>query len=280
MAIADPPLIVVGASPIAVSLPETATRQLTEGEWLATFVAVTPTQVISGPLQINVQTDAASGRAVVTVLLLGTQLFCRLLSLTNPTFPLDISLQDCVAKGTFSLQLLAAPDFCSVNAEVLATQSGVDHSVHGSICSWQATAEPIVGDYSTVLTSELTTLTTVRGAQANYAEFGFYLSGTLLAQTVATQFASEQTFTNAIVAGSTRIDPGAKITLSIPTTIAPGWLLLQATFASSTTPPTRISAAIANWTLPQPDCPILQASGVCADDERAVLSSILCKPTV
>jgi hypothetical protein len=90
----------------------------------------------------------------------------------------------------------------------------------------------------------------VRGIAANFAEFQFYSGSTPVAGTDATQFAPIQIFPNQIMAGDTTIQPGAQITLFIPTTVSPGSLFLQATFFSSTTPPTQISANVAEWPLP------------------------------
>lgn len=66
----------------------------------------------------------------------------------------------------------------------------------------------------------------------------------------ATQFAPVKIYPDPIVAGDIKIDAGAQIMFFIPTEIAPGLLLLQATFSSSTTPPTKVAASVAQWPLP------------------------------
>ena len=108
----------------------------------------------------------------------------------------------------------------------------------------------MVGDFVTILMSDLSTLTTVRGVAANIAQFSFVSGAAPIAVAEATQFAPIQVFPNKIVAGNVYVEKGATITLTIPTRLAPGWLLLQATFGSNTTPPTGISASVALWNLP------------------------------
>ncbi|OIN45260.1 hypothetical protein BLL37_31170 [Pseudomonas azotoformans] len=225
-------------------------KPLGSEEILKLFTDVPPVHVQVGPLSISVQADASRGQAVVGATLLGTLLAKQLLCFLEPVLTLDIALADSTAKGTLTLNLQGTQGYASVTADVIATQAATAYPLRGMVCDWPATIEPVVGEYRVMLTSELSTLTTVRGAAANIAGFAFYAGSTLMTQTEATQFAPLQIFPDAIESGDIKILPAAQVSLFIPTTISTGWLWLQATFSSSTTPPTQVSSSVANWQLP------------------------------
>jgi hypothetical protein len=237
-------------SPPELALGMSTPRALTIEEVVAKFAAIPPVDTKVGPLTFSVQTDASRGQAVVTVVLAGATVLTQLLSLSNSRLALDVAVGDCSAKGGFTLTVLDPPYYSSVNADLRVIQHDFSSAFKGMADIWIASAQPVIGEYITFLTAELTTLTTVRGAAANLAQFQFFSADTAIAQAEATQFAPVQSFPGAIVAEEVRIEPEAMITLSIPTTITPGWLFLQAVFSSATTPSTRISASVANWTLP------------------------------
>lgn len=245
---------VLRATPLAVSLTAAlgvnAPRPLTNRELIAKFASLPVTKTTVGPLVINVQSDTARGQALVNLQLSDTTVLTQLLCLVDPVLSLDLAQGDSSATGRITLQLLEPPRYSSVNADVSTRQGAAPDQFKGMLDSWVATDLPVVGEYVAILTSELSTLTTVRGPAANFAEFQFYQGATPIAQAEVTQFAPVQVFPDAIVSGGVRIEPMAQITLSIPTTITPGWLFLQATFSSPTTPPTRISSSVANWSLP------------------------------
>lgn len=245
---------VLHGSPLAVSLTAAvganAPRLLKHGEIVARFADLPVVRTVVGPLDISVQSDPARGQAVVTLELSGATVQKQLLCLVDPTLDLDVAQGGNTAAGSIVLQVLEPPRRSSVSADVVTTQGAETGRFKGMLDDWVATALPVVGDFVAVLTSELSTLTTVRGAAANFAEFQFCLGTTPIAQAEVTQFAPVQVFPEAIIAGDVRIEPAAQITLSIPSTIAPGWLFLQAVFSAPTTPQTRISSAVADWTLP------------------------------
>ncbi len=250
---ARPPEILRGTS-LAVSttaaLGANAPRSLTNRELIAKLADLPIAKTTVGPLDINVQSDPARGQAVVSLQLSGVTVLTQLICLVDPVLTLDLAQGDSAATGRITLQLLEPPRYSSIDADVSTLQGSVPGRFKGMLDSWVATALPVIGDFVAILTSELSTLTTVRGPAANFAEFQFHQGTTLTARAEVTQFAPVQVFPDAIVSGGVRIEPNAQITLSIPTTISPGWLFLQATFSSPTTPPTRVSSSVANWSLP------------------------------
>ncbi|NNG60413.1 hypothetical protein HKD51_02325 [Pseudomonas fragi] len=241
---------VARASPLALPLVAVVGKSLGAEEVLGKFADIPPVPIDIGPLRLSVQADASRGQAVVIASLSGTQLARQFLCLTEPKLALDIALAACTAKGLITLNLQDTRGYASVNADVVATDGQASYPLRGMLYSWPATADPVVGEYRAQLTSELSTLTTVRSAVANIAQFGFYAGDTLLAFAETTQFAPIQVFPELISSGDIRIQAGAQITLSIPTQLSPGSLFLQADFSSRNTPPTRISSLVANWSLP------------------------------
>lgn len=228
-------------------------RPLAIADYVALFAAVPPVNVSVGPLTLSVQADPSRGQALITATLSGTPVATQLLFIGAPILELNVVNGTASATGTVTLQLLPPPQYSYVSADVVAIQGSDTTPYRGMITSWQATGTPVVGDFVTILMSELSTLTIVRGVDANIAQFSFVSGAAPIAVAEATQFAPVQVFPNKIVAGNVYVEAGAAITLTIPTRQAPGWLLLQATFGSNTTPPTKFSASVALWNLPATD---------------------------
>lgn len=228
-------------------------RPLAIAEYVALFAAVPPVNVSVGPLTLSVQADPSRGQALITATLSGTPVATQLLFIGAPILELNVAVGTASATGTVTLQLLPPPQYSYVSADVVAVQGSDTTPYRGMITAWLATGTPVVGDFVTILTSELSTLTIVRGVDANIAQFSFVSGAAPIAVAEATQFAPVQVFPNKIVAGNVYVEAGAAITLTIPTRQAPGWLLLQATFGSNTTPPTKFSASVALWNLPATD---------------------------
>jgi hypothetical protein len=228
-------------------------QPLAIADYVALFASVLPVQVNVGPLTLSVQADPSRGQALITATLSGTPVATQLLTIGAPKLQLDVAVGTASATGTVTLQFALPPQYSNVSADLVAVQGPVSTPYRGTITSWLATGTPVVGDFVTYLTGELSTLTTVRGVDANIAQFSFVSGAVPIAVAEATQFAPIQVFPDKIVAGDVYIEPGAKLTLSIPTQLAAGWLLLQATFGSATTPPTPISASVAQWNLPTGD---------------------------
>jgi hypothetical protein len=219
-------------------------------DYVALFASVPPVKVHAGPLTLSVQADPWRGQALITATLSGTTVATQLLFLGAPSLQLDVAVGTASASGVVTLQLDPLPQYSSVFADVVALQGQDSTPFRGTITSWRAQGMPVVGDFVTILTGDLSTLTTVRGAGANIAEFSFRSHAASIGAVEATQFAPVQVFPNKIVAGHVYVEAGAKVTLTVPTALAAGWLLLQATFGSATTPPTPIAASVAQWNLP------------------------------
>lgn len=228
-------------------------RPLTTAEYVALFAAVPPVNVNVGPLTLSVQADPSRGQALITATLSGTPVVTQLLTIAAPTLQLDVAVGTASATGTVTLQFALPPQYSNVSADLVAVQGPVSTPYRGTITAWLATGTPVVGDFVTILMSELSTLTIVRSVGANIAQFSFVSGAVPIAVAEATQFAPVQVFPNKIVAGNVYVEAGATITLTIPTQLAQGWLLLQATYGSETTPATKFSASVALWNLPPTD---------------------------
>jgi chitodextrinase len=228
-------------------------RPLAIADYVALFAAVPPVNVNVGPLTLSVQADPSRGQALITATLSSIPVLTQLLFIGAPILELNVAVGTASATGSVTLQLLLPPQYSNVSADVVAVQGSDNTPYRGTITAWLATGTPVVGDFVTYLTGELSTLTTVRGVDANIAQFSFVSGAVPIAVAEATQFAPIQVFQNEIVAGNVYVEAGATITLTIPTQLAPGWLLLQATYGSNTTPPTKFSASVALWNLPPTD---------------------------
>ena len=230
-----------------------ASQPLAIADYVALFASVPPVQVNVGPMTLSVQADPSRGQALITATLYGTPVATQLLTIAAPTLQLDVAVGTASATGTVTLQFALPPQYSNVSADLVAVQGPVSTPYRGTITAWLATGTPVVGDFVTILMSELSTLTTVRGVAANIAQFSFVSGAAPIAVAEATQFAPIQVFPNKIVAGNVYVEEGATITLTIPTQLAQGWLLLQATYGSETTPQTKFSASVALWNLPPTD---------------------------
>ncbi|MGC1498131.1 MAG: hypothetical protein WA790_20160 [Sulfitobacter sp.] len=225
-------------------------RQLTAAELLANFDGLRADGLTSGPLKVTAKADATRGQAVVDVFLNETLIHRKMMTFADPHLDLNVAAGGAAAKGCIRLELENAPQFSAVTIDALATDSEGSHQLRGQVTTWAAKGLPVVGDYVRVLTSDLVALTTVRNSAANIAEMSFRSGIQVLASMTATQLSPTQIYPSDIIAGDVKIDQQAEIQLSIPTRSAPGMLVLHATYSNRTTPPTQISAAIAEWELP------------------------------
>jgi hypothetical protein len=226
-------------------------RLLSIEELIDKFASIAETPVKIGPLTLISQVDLSRGQAVVTAVLASVTIDKQLLSYTDARMQLDVANGQASAKGEIILNLKPSPQFSALVADILAIENKNEFPYKGALASWESEGEPVVGDYVLQLTAELSTLTTVRSAAANIAEFSFLVGALPVASMTATQLAPIQKLPSAVVAGDVRIEAGAQISLTIPTTLEKGFLFLTAEFSSRTTPPTPIGASVANWTLPQ-----------------------------
>ena len=207
-------------------------RPLAIADYVALFAAVPPVNVNVGPLTLSVQADPSRSQALITATLSGTPVATQLLFIGAPILELNVAVGTASTTGTVTLQFALPPQYSNVSADLVAVQGPVSTPYRGTITAWLATGKPVVGDFVTILMSDLSTLTTVRGVDANIAQFSFVSGAAPIAVAEATQFAPIQVFPNKIVAGNVYVEKGATIALTIPTRLAPGWLLLQATFGS------------------------------------------------
>ena len=226
-------------------------RQLTIAELMDNFAKIPKSTVKIGPMTLIVQVDRLRGQAVVTVLLANTTVEKQLLTYSSARMELNLANGQAAATGEIILNLQPSPQFSALHADVVAVDGSGKYPYKGTLKSWVAEDEPVVGDYVLPLTAELSTLTTVRSLAADIADFSFLLGGQSLASMTATQLAPVQKLPNKIEAGDVVIEAGAQISLTIPTTLEKGFLFLTAEFRTRTTPQTPIGSSVANWSLPQ-----------------------------
>ncbi|MBB4003110.1 hypothetical protein [Aurantimonas endophytica] len=205
-----------------------------------------------GPLVLTARVNPARGDATVTAALNGVAIAMQRLTLAQPSLSLDVKAGASSATGSVTLDLQAPPLISSVEADVTATSAGTVTPYRGAVITWTAEADPVFAEFTQVINGELSAHTVVRGAAANIVQFQFVSGSTPIATLTATQFSPQQAFPSKIQGGDVSIDSGAKITLTIPTTLQPGMLFLQATITTATTPPTQIAASMAEWSLPPP----------------------------
>ncbi|UIJ71027.1 hypothetical protein [Aurantimonas sp. HBX-1] len=205
-----------------------------------------------GPLALTASANPDRGDATVTAALGGSVVAMQRLTLAQPSLALDVKSGTSSATGSLTLDLQAPPLLSSVEADVVASEAGTATPYRGAVVTWVAGADPVFAEFTQVINGELSAHTIVRGAAANIVQFQFVSGSTPIATLTATQFSPQQAFPSKIQGGDVTIDAGAKITLTIPTTLQPGMLFLQATVTTATTPPTPIAAAMAEWSLPAP----------------------------
>ncbi|NDY74242.1 hypothetical protein DO021_20430 [Desulfobacter hydrogenophilus] len=225
-------------------------RQLTNTELTDTFATIPRVPAKIGPLTLIVQVDPSRGQTVVTAVISKTTIDKQLLTYSNSIMRLDVAIRQARATGEIFLNLQPSPRFSALRADIVASDASGKYPYKGQLASWAAKGEPVVGDYLLPLTSELSTLTTVRSVTADIADFSFLLGGRLLASMTATQLAPVQKWPNKIKAGDVVIEAGTQISLNIPTALEKGFLFLTAEFSTQTTPRTPIGSSVANWSLP------------------------------
>ena len=97
------------------------------------------------------------------------------------------------------------------------------------------------------LTPELQTRTHVVGDAKNGAQVDVYDGTVLVASVSMTQASPVAVIPHEVVLGSARIASGATFTLTIPTPLQLGQVVLQASFQSQGGPLTPFASAIATW---------------------------------
>lgn len=219
---------------------------------IAALLEQPATSTTVGPLQLTTQVNASRGQALVTAVLASAQVDRQLLTLLAPSLALDAEVNGATAKGTITLRLMPAPDFSSVQGDLVATSGSQSTPFRSQIDNWIAEGEPVVGEFDQIVMADLSTRTTVRGFQADLAELAF-VSGSLTLDTLtATQLSPVQMTPYDIRAGSVFVAKGATITLTVPTIPSAGALFLQATVSSLTSPLHGVAANVASWPLPPP----------------------------
>jgi hypothetical protein len=108
-------------------------------------------------------------------------------------------------------------------------------------------AAPLVINY--ILTSEVTIQTTVIGDARNIASVAIIDGSVTVWSTTLTQASPNAETPYALQLGSIKIDAGAGLHLTIPTSIQNGNVVLEATIEQASNPPQPFAAQVASWPL-------------------------------
>ncbi len=203
-----------------------------------------------GPIGITTAVDQTYARVTVTVMLDGQIVGEQVLSPDFTEYPINAVVGRDSVRGVLRLRLLPTPQLSSVDADLVAVVSGGEVSVFsGSLTSWAFSEQVIYAEETFWLSPELMAVTVVRGSsRANVSVT--LLAGTETIYTLSVNQASPVALiADSLILGDVRVASGARCTLTIPTSLQRGMLLLEAVFQSRNIPPTQFSAAIATWPL-------------------------------
>lgn len=210
-----------------------------------------------GPLRVRVDVDRSRQRTRVTLTLAGELVGQTVLSPKRARYRFSVVNGTANAKGSLNATFADAADLSMLEGSfVVGSPSGPLHFT-GTLETWLA-AHPAAGaanafndvseqDYN--LTPELRTRTRIIGDAKNGAQVDIYVGTVLVASVVMTQASPVAVITHEVILGSARLASGASFTLTIPTPLQQGQVVLQASFQSQGGQLTPFAGAIATWAL-------------------------------
>jgi hypothetical protein len=234
---------------------------------------------ISG-LTIDYAVSGAVAQVGVRLTLNGQLVDDAVLTYAAPTHNFSVAANGMSANGAISLAVVQEPspsalvgDFAVVDA------TGKSVPFKGDVVSWTAPDNLELFRVNYNLTGNLSARTIVLNGAREGAQVDYLTGETLLYSSLLLPSSSMSVTPYDLIIGDLKLNKGAQLTLTPPSNLSNGMVVLDCTFSSLTIPPTRFTGAIAFWPL-QGVLPMQQDGAIVGDpkDVGTVRASLRVRP--
>lgn len=234
---------------------------------------------ISG-LTIDYAVSGAVAQVGVKLTLNGQFVDEAVLTYTAPTHNFSVAANGMSASGAISLAVVQDPSPSSVVGDFsVVDATGKSVPFKGDVVSWTAPANLELFRVNYNLTGNLSARTIVLNGARYGAQVDYLTGETLLYSSFLLPSSNVSVTPFDLVIGDLKMNKGAQLTLTPPSNLSNGMVVLDCTFSSVTIPPTRFTGAIAFWPL-QGVLPMQQDGAIVGDpkDVGSIRASFRVRP--
>jgi hypothetical protein len=171
-----------------------------------------------------------------------------ILNWNNTSSDFDVSIDSASAKGSVSVHFSGSDQLSSLKAVVNITKNNKpSFNFKGEFATWQASDNLIYIEKNIYISPELRIVTSIAGEDFSKAYIHLYAINELLYSLTLMQSSPVAIISDKLIIGSTEISDGAKFTLTVPSPLQKGQVIMQCEFKSSNIPLTKFSSSIAAW---------------------------------
>jgi len=234
---------------------------------------------ISG-LTIDYAVSGAVAQVGVKLTLNGQFVDDAVLTYASPTHNFSVTANGMSASGGISLAVVQSPNPSSLVGDFsVIDATGKSVPFKGDIVTWSAADNLELFRLNYNLTANLRARTIVLNGAREGAKVDYLTGETLLYSSLLLPSASISVTPFDLVIGDLKLNKGAQLTLTPPSSLSNGMVVLDCTFSSEAIPPTRFTGAIASWPL-QGVLPMQQDGAIVGDskDVGTVRASLRVRP--
>jgi hypothetical protein len=221
---------------------------------------------ISG-LTIDYAVSGAVAQVSVKLTLNGQFVDDAVLTYTAPTHNFSVAANGMSASGVISLAVVQEPSPSSLVGDfAVIDTTGKSIPFKGDVVSWTSPDNLELFSLNYNLTANLSARTIVLNGARYGARVDYLTGNTLLYSSLVLPTSNVSVTPFDLVIGDLKLNKGAQLTLTPPTTLSNGMVVLDCTFSSEIIPPTRFTGAIAFWPL-QGVLPMQQDGAIVGDSE-------------
>jgi hypothetical protein len=226
--------------------------------WLLVTAGVAA-QEVSGSRQfgpLNIGYTIADGQALTTLVLSleGVAADKATLTYEQRIYTFKVAAGGARAEGSIRMTIAQAPNLSNLEGHFTTWSSSAEKTLFdGKLTSWIAPDSLILTEQNFWLTGSLSTRTTIRNNSRSGAVVDILSGNTVLFSTLLLPPSTVAVIPTDLVIGSVKVEQGAKMTLTPPSSLADGTMFLECQFQSDTTPSTNFSGTVAIWTMDTPN---------------------------
>ncbi|KQY26148.1 hypothetical protein ASD38_20610 [Caulobacter sp. Root487D2Y] len=234
---------------------------------------------ISG-LTIDYAVSGAVAQVGVKLTLNGQFVDDAVLTYAAPTHNFSVAANGMSASGAISLAVVQEPSPSSLVGDfAVLDATGKSVPFKGDITTWISPDNLELFRVNYNLTGNLSARTIVLNGARYGAQVDYLTGTTLLYSSLLLPSASMSVTPFDLVIGDLKLNKGAQLTLTPPSALSNGMVVLDCTFSSEMIPPTRFTGAIASWPL-QGVLPMQQDGAIVGDskDVGTIRASLRVRP--
>ncbi|KQZ04084.1 hypothetical protein ASD21_19975 [Caulobacter sp. Root1455] len=234
---------------------------------------------ISG-LTIDYAVSGAVAQVGVKLTLNGQFVDDAVLTYAAPTHNFSVAANGMSASGAISLAVVQEPSPSSLVGDfAVVDATGKSVPFKGDITTWISPDNLELFRVNYNLTGNLSARTIVLNGARYGAQVDYLTGTTLLYSSLLLPSASMSVTPFDLVIGDLKLNKGAQLTLTPPSALSNGMVVLDCTFSSEMIPPTRFTGAIASWPL-QGVLPMQQDGAIVGDskDVGTIRASLRVRP--